>query len=69
MNLFDRPFGVRRGDDWMAHNNARAVRPLRPHRLDAAETTRGVMEDQVVANHDAGVGGEGGEEWHQEHVA
>lgn len=69
MKLFNRPLGVGGGDRRVTYNHARSIGPLRPHRFDAAQATRGVVEDKVVADHDACVGREGCEERHQEHVA
>lgn len=69
MKLFDWTLGIGGSDHWVTYDDARPIGPLRPHRLNTAESTRGVMENEIVADHDAGVGGEGSEERHEEHIA
>ena len=69
MKMFDRPLGIGGSDRGVAYNDARPIGPRRPHRLNTAESARGVVKNEIVADHDAGVSGEGSEERHQEHVA
>ena len=68
MDLFGRLGSMRRGHCRVSNNDGRPIGPLRPHRLDTAQTTRGVVENEIVTHNDAGVGGEWGEERHQQDV-
>ena len=60
--------GPRRGDRGMPQGDSSPVRPAGAHAIGAAQLARGVMQDQVVVDHDAGMRSERRVQRHQEDI-